>query len=278
MTTWLLIDCHYLMYRAHYAMGQLRHEGQATGATFGFFRDLIALSDRFDTNRFVFCFDYGESRRCDDLECYKQNRKKNPRPEEELLEHKAIKKQIHQLRTSTLYKLGFRNILFQGGYEADDIIASVVQNSIAYEDEAIIVSSDSDLLQLLESNRVLMYNPAKKKITNAKSFRQEWGIPPCFWADVKAMAGCTSDNIPGIRGVGEKTACKYLAGKLDSTSKKYKSITDNVEITTRNLRLVKLPYKGVGEFELQDDKPNRKAWKEITGEMGMESIRTMGVF
>ena len=274
MTTYLLLDCHYLCYRNHYALRNLSHNGESTGAIYGFFRDLIIFKDLFDTDRFIFCFDLGKNKRTELFPLYKSTRKKEWTVEQQE-EHHVIHRQIEDLRTEHLPRLGFQNILFQPGYEADDIITSVVKNSLTENDDAIIVSSDGDLLQLLSHN-IILYNPAKKKCTNRKSFVKQWGIEPCFWGDVKAMAGCVSDGIPGIEGIGEGTASQWFAGKL-KMGKKMRKIENGLDIYAENVKLTKLPFLGVEKFRLKEDKIDKNEWQKLMKEMGMDTIRNVSL-
>jgi hypothetical protein len=171
---------------------------------------MIAVNDNktkhlmHNTKQIAFCFDHGKPKRARLYPAYKANRK----PESiEDKEHRSERnRQINLLRNEYLPAIGFKNVFWQEGYEADDLIASIVRSNARLTDIAIL-SSDKDLYQLL-SPRVFMWNRGKK--TTLQSFYQEWGIKPDRWAEVKAMAGCTSDNIEGIDGVGEKTAIKFL--------------------------------------------------------------------
>lgn len=270
MRTWLVLDCNYLCYRSHFAMRKIYHDGDPTGATFGFFRDIVDLRDRFDTQNFVFCFDHGCGKRKELLSTYKESRESKSAIE--LEERAVIQKQIQDLRTKHLHRLGFKNVISQPGYEADDMIASIVRYSLSDEDDAVIISSDKDLLQLLDC-RTIIYNPGAKKLTNAKSFREEWGIDPTIWADIKAFAGCATDDIPGIDGVGEKTAVKWFLSQLTPGTKKYEAMSQGLDVYNRNIKLTRLPFPGVEIFKIFEDKIDRDAWREITGRMGMKSIK-----
>lgn len=273
MASYLVLDCSYLLYRSHYAMRSLKYEGIPTGATFGFFRDLITFRELFDPDALVFCFDRGKGKRQELIPTYKSSRKKEW-TEEEWEEHKELQRQMTNLRTKYLRRVGFKNILSQPGYEADDLIASIVRYSLTENDDAVIISSDGDLLQLLSHNTVL-YNPAKKKCINAKSFRKEWGIEPCLWADVKALAGCISDDVIGIPSIGEKTASKWFSGKLSQESKKYKTINENLEVYNRNIKVIRLPFPGTEVFEIVEDKIDQNEWQKVMDEMGMSTIRNV---
>lgn len=271
MRTWLLLDCNYLCWRSFHAMGQLRHGDIRTGMMFGFLRDVVHLQDIHNTNKIAFCWDCGTSVRKVVCPTYKQKRHdKKLKPDDELIQ-KEFYKQMKLLRTKYLREIGFQNIFWQEGYEADDIIAAICE-TLPEKHEAIIVSSDKDLYQLL-SPRILIWNPHKNKAVTADSFSREWGLTPSQWVDVKAMAGCHTDEVPGIPGVGEKTAAKFLRGKLKAESAAFQKIVKGNKLWKKNKQLVKIPYPGTEVFELAArDQINEKKWKEITKELGMQSL------
>lgn len=267
MKTYLLLDCNYLVWRAHYSTGHLSHKGTPTGSIFGFFKTINELQNRFATTRLVFCFDHGRSKRYKLSKKYKSNR--------ELTEEKIeVHKQINALKFKYLKKVGYKNICYAKGYEADDIIASIAKN-IKYPHHAIIVSADKDLMQLLDyDQRIQVYNPSSKKLYTHSMFMQEFGISPNRWAEVKAMAGCSSDNIEGIPGVGEKTAIKELTvgttGKVKDKIKKYNS---NEKWKKKQIKLVTIPYKGCPVFKLKKDVLDPQACAKLLDNLGFQSLK-----
>lgn len=240
-TNWIIMDTSYIVYRSQYAMKE------EASPLFSFFATVLSLRERFDSEQFIFCFDRGKLMRNDLLPSYKE-RVVDPIYEEE---HKKAKHLMNKLRKDILPSLGFENLLSQPGYEADDIIASVVHNSLM-DDPAVIVATDKDLLQLLVGDQVVMYNPNKEEITNESKFKKQWpGLEPKDWAMVKAIAGCRSDNVPGIAGVGEPTAAKFLQGLLPRHYATYDKIAKCpvADIEFRK-RLTKLPFEGTKVFDL----------------------------
>ena len=101
------------------------------------------------------------------------------------------------------------------GYEADDIIATCVE-AARTERPVVIVGSDKDLMQLVDS-RTVMVDPVKKILVTPDTVREKFGVGPELMIDLQAMAGDSSDNIPGIKGVGPKIAAELLGtwGSLD---------------------------------------------------------------
>ena len=264
----LLIDTSYLAYRAYYSgLGQLAYDFIPTGVTYGVLKEVRYLMDHFSTNRIAFCFDFGKPNRSLIYPQYKGNRKKG-KTEQELAAILSVKKQVHMLRKEYLSMVGFRNILFHKGYEADDVIAKVIQDRP--NREFVIVSSDHDLYQLLGKN-VSVWNPAKKERITEELFRERFNCGPDTWKLVKAMAGCSSDNVEGIQGVGEKTAIKYICGAL-TKGKVFDKIITGTKVWKRNINLVSLPYPGINSFELFKDEVSPEGWEALTSKLGFKSL------
>jgi len=270
---YLILDCNYLAHRAKHVFGELSDKGSATGVVYGFLKDILILRERFDTNRFVFCWDYGKNIRLKSYPPYKQNRRVEVLEDDEQEFEDAFHLQVDQLREIYLYTIGYRNVFFQKGYESDDVIAMVCKTLVPYLEEGIIVTADQDLFQLIRRN-IDWYNPRSKELMTRVKFKKTFGIPPRKWAKVKAIAGCTSDNVKGIAGVGEITALKYLCKELKKTTKAYKNIKAGWKtVVLRNRPLVELPYKGTKPTRLVEDKVTQKGWDKVTKALGMRGIR-----
>lgn len=269
---WLLLDCNYLAYRAFHAYGRLSHDDIPTGVVYGFMRDLLTLQDRFATDRLAFCWDFGKPLRCREYQKYKEDRRNKVYTPEELEDYILLRSQIRLLRSQYLPSLGHKNNFYQHGYEADDVIASLVKQSLPPRTDTIIISADHDLFQLL-GRYVTMYNPHRKELMTEQLLREQYGVSPTAWVEVKAIAGCSSDNIQGIKGVGEKTAAAFLGGRLKETTKAYQAITQGNRIWRRNLKLVELPLYGVKKFKLREDDVSTAAWQALVDRLGFESLR-----
>lgn len=273
MDKWLIFDANNLAYRAFYAIPQLTHEGVQTAMAYGVFRDIIRCQDEHGTRNIAFCFDHGKSRRALVYPAYKNTRASSGDVDADAAKVE-LQRQIRRLATLYLPAIGFRNIFHQKGYEADDLIAHLAVIALPRDATAVIVSNDHDLYQLL-SSRVSIWDPRKKKLITEKTFTQEYGVAPTQWADVKAIAGCKSDEIAGIVGVGEKTAIKYLRGELPSHVKTHKAIVKGDSIWRRNLSLTRLPYSGVRPLELVPDEVTPSKWRCTLKRLGIKSLRDL---
>ena len=247
----LVIDCNNLGYASAYATGDLTYEAKPTGVLFGFLSQIYKLAEYFGCGRFVFCWDSRKSYRKKAYPSYKEHRRKDL-TSEEWDNLRKVYEQFDLLRKEVLPQMGFSNVFHQAGYEADDLIAHVVQR---FPDEYIIVSTDNDLWQLIDKGRkgktfVKVFNPRTKKLIGYKEFVASWGIEPYKWAEIKAIAGCPSDGIEGVKGVGEATAVKYVLGTL-LKGKIRERIESSQEIIRRNRPLVTLPYAGVRPINIE---------------------------
>lgn len=265
----LVLDVHYLCHRAFHTQGHLSWEGISTGVIFGFLKDIPRLKDELRTDRVAFCFEHKESYRCSLFPGYKCKRRAF-KTDKEKEAYGSLQSQIQLLRTKYLPVIGFKNIFCFPGMESDDIMAEIAKKE---KGEVILVTADSDLYQCL-SPTVSIYNPHKQVRFDDIWFKKIYQIDPRDWAIVKAVAGCSTDNVPGVGGVGEKTALKFLKGELPKTSKAYHSImSPSGKFTVRrNRQLVELPFEGCPTPVIQKDDITRKGWKDVCSQLGMKSI------
>jgi DNA polymerase I len=263
----ILIDANSICHMAKHSMGDLSWEDKKVGVLFGFLYQLLSLSKRFESNRFIFAWDSRGSIRSEIFPDYKKGRKKDKTPEEKELDVIAYE-QFELLQHSILPEIGFTNNYWQDKYEADDIIASIVKHN---HEKIVIVSTDEDLYQLLSDN-VSIYSIKKKQEYTHHNLWKDFHIPPLDWIDVKAIAGCSSDGIPGVVGVGEKTACKYLNRQLGINLKTYRSIKDSADIIERNMKLVALPYPGTKVINVTKDVPSLKGFLAVCTRYGFASF------
>uniref|UniRef100_A0A6M3LV35 Putative exonuclease n=1 Tax=viral metagenome TaxID=1070528 RepID=A0A6M3LV35_9ZZZZ len=247
----IIVDCNYLGFVNKYALSEgLTYRGGRTEIVFGFFRQILEIAKRFETTHFAFCWDSKESLRKKIFPDYKANRHKEDRSEEEKSSDIEVFKQFDEIRLIGLKLFGFENIFHKEGYEGDDLMASIVKMRQGIN---IVISTDNDLFQLLDF--CSLYNLSKKEMTTKKIFTCNYSIEPDQWVEVKALAGCKSDYVPGIPGVGEKTAIKYLKGELKS-SRTLEKIQSSDSIIKRNRTLVSLPLEGLEVLPLRKAKKN----------------------
>jgi DNA polymerase-1 len=201
-----VLDSYAFIYRSYFAFMNrpLRNaSGANVSAAFGFFRFLFALFDQRNPGAFAAVFDpAGKTFRHDIYPEYKATRQKTP---EELHAQVPLVEEI-------LRALGVR-VLRADGFEADDLIAALATRSRAEGRECWIVSGDKDLLQLvggsvkaLRPDSSFAYNPY-----GPEEVREEWGVEPERILDYLSLIGDASDNVPGVPGVGDKTALKLLS-------------------------------------------------------------------
>lgn len=171
------------------------------------------------------------------------------------------------IENTIIPNLGFANNYKADGYEGDDVIASIVKSHP--NRKFVIYSDDNDYIQLVNDNVALAWVRDSSKAGNIPLYTK-WrlqqgdalrGLPPYKWADVKAIAGCRSDAVPGIKGIGTDTAVEYLLNgrqlftKTGKPSLKQKKIEDAIargEVALWD-KLVRLPLEGVPKFELVPD-------------------------
>lgn len=263
----LVIDCNYLGHRARYTTGPLSYKDKPTGVIYGFLNQLLTLAKKTTPDEVVFTWDSRKSKRKECYPWYKQGRKNDEGPDQETLD---AFQQFSQLREEILPDIGFVNQHIQTGYEADDIIAALVQSDP--KRQFVVATSDDDLLQLLDHCSI--YNLGKDKMITADSFIQDHDINPKQWVEVKKIAGCSSDSIPGVTGVGEKTAIQYLKGNMKPNSKKYKAIQTSKDIIERYEWLVKLPLPGTETPHIKRTEFNPPKMQMMCSDLGFSKAKS----
>lgn len=272
---WCIIDVSNRAHAAFHTTGALSNNGESTGVLFGFLRDLRRYAEEFATNDFVFAFDgpQGKGHRELSFPFYKEPRRKRTFTDAEETARDGLREQIRALRDRILPELGYGNTFHAPGYEADDLIASVVAN-LPPGDMAVIVSTDKDLYQLL-SRRVDI--AVRGGFLTRHDFAAVYGVHPSQWPEVKAIAGegPDGDNIPGVDGVGEATAAKWIRGELGA-GKKRTDIETFVKTMHYdiNLALVTLPWPGCPECRPEPDAPADPAvWDRVCDRLGFATLR-----
>lgn len=202
----ILVDGNNLLFRSYYATaysGNLMQnsKGFPTNAIYGFVNMINKIITEEEPKYMIVAFDKGKTFRHEQYDFYKQGRSETP---EELKVQFPIAKDILNAMGIKYYECD--------NYEADDIIGTFARYCDEEEDFiGTIVSSDKDLLQLISPDIDMKLLKQKDYIRyNEQTFFDDYGIPPKQVVDLKALMGDPSDNIPGVKGVGEKTALKLL--------------------------------------------------------------------
>jgi DNA polymerase-1 len=198
--TLLLIDGYGFVFRAFYALPPLTDpSGAPVGAVYGFLKMVLKLIREQPVTHIAVVLDHGEKTFRNTLyDGYKAHRP--PAPEEICVQFPLIRETCAALR------LAVRDI---PGYEADDVIASLASRAVQAGMQVRIVSADKDLMQLVTDD-VLMLDPVKNITLDREAVRAKTGVYPERVRDFLALTGDASDNVPGVPGVGPKTAVALL--------------------------------------------------------------------
>ncbi|MPY91798.1 MAG: DNA polymerase I [Acidimicrobiia bacterium] len=223
----MLVDGNSLTYRAFFALpaDMATASGQVTNAVFGFTSMLINLMRDHRPDQVAVCFDRPEPTfRHAQLDTYKANRTAAP---------DILKQQVGLVR-QVIETLGIP-ILDLAGYEADDLIATLATQAAAEGMQVLVVTGDRDSYQLVEDPLVkVLYNRrgvSDYALYDEAGIEERTGVPPRLYLDYAALRGDTSDNLPGVPGVGEKTAAKLITmyGGIDG-------VFENLDAQTPKLR------------------------------------------
>ena len=239
----ILVDGNNLMFRSYYATAYSENmmrnsKGFPTNALYGFTTMMNKIINEEKPEYIAVAFDIGKNFRKQKYDFYKEGRQATP---DELIKQMPIARKI-------LDAMGIKYLELEP-YEADDIIGTLAKMAnIDPEYVATIISSDKDLLQLInEEVEVKLLKQTGFIRYNPETFKALYGIEPIKIIDLKALAGDSSDNIPGVRGIGEKTALKLLQeyGSLEG-------IYENID-----------SIKGKTKEKLEVDRDNAFMSKEI---------------
>ena len=201
-----LVDGNNLMFRAYYATAysgnmMKNSKGFPTNALYGFVNMMQKIIEEEKPKYIMVAFDIGKNFRKEKYETYKAGRSETP---EELKLQMPVARKILEAMGIKYYELE--------PFEADDIIGTFAEgcnNNKEYD--ATIISSDKDLLQLITDEVEVKLLKTKDYIRyNPTNFKEDWGFSPIHMIDYKALAGDSSDNIPGVKGIGDKTAINLL--------------------------------------------------------------------
>ena len=266
-----LIDGSGYIFRAYYALPPLsrKSDGMPTGAVNGFCNMLFKLLEDSKSNEnkdkpthFAVIFDSARKNfRNEIFSDYKANR--SDAPDDLIPQFEYIRKSVEAFNLPSIEMIN---------YEADDLIATYVEHILEIGAKVTIVSSDKDLMQLYKKS-VRIYDPMKNKFINKDDIDKKFGVAPEKIIDVQALAGDASDNVPGVPGIGVKTAAE-LINKYDNLenllskakeikqNKRRETIIENKEKAIISKKLVTLkkdvPVKNkIEEFKLKNIDKNK---------------------
>ena len=255
--TIFLVDGSGYIFRAYYAMaysggGHLTNpEGTPVGAVYGFTNMMMKLLSDHEEAAIAVIFDAARANfRNDIYEDYKANRDETP---EDLIP------QFPLVREATK-ALGVPAVELEG-YEADDLIATYAQQAVAKGKKVVIISSDKDLMQLVTDD-IKMMDPMKNKIIGPKEVEEKFGVTPDKVIDVQSLAGDSVDNIPGVPGIGVKTAAQLINeyGSLEELlnraeeikqPKRREKLIENADMARISMQLVTLAQDAPVPVELE---------------------------
>lgn len=251
-----LIDASGYVFRAYHAIrGMSNSEGLATNAIFGYVNMLRkTIKDLNPTHVAVVMDPVGKSFRHSLYPEYKANRP--PAPED-------LKEQFPFIQPLT-EAMGFRTVV-EDGFEADDLIATLARASAEDGLNVVVVSADKDLTQLVQGT-VRMFDSMKAKWWTKEAVVERFGVPPGQIRDLLAIMGDSSDNVPGVRGIGPKGAAKLLQqfGSLDellertdevAANKQRENLVEHREMALLSQRLVSLRFDAPFDREWDSYQP-----------------------
>ena len=268
-----LIDGPSLVYRAFYALPESisTSTGEPTNAIFGFSSMLVKIVTDHGVQPTMVAWDAGSSGRTDLFADYKAGRRSRP----DLL--KAQWPAMEPL----IEAFGYRNVKVEG-FEADDVIASLAEQARTAGVPVTIVTGDRDVFQLIDEQGLVQVMATARGITETKLYNHQavidrYGLPPELIPDFYGLKGDTSDNIPGIPGIGEKTASELIQrfGSLEGVlshvreiggPKRKQSLIDHAEDARLSKRLATVKRDLPVEFDLKSEaarEPDRSQLREV---------------
>lgn len=273
-----VIDTFGFLFRSYYALPPLKSKtGFPTGLLTGFMNFISNIGKDFQTDYLVFALDAkGDTFRSEIYPEYKSHRPDVP---QDLLAQLPV-------AIDWIEKMGFKTAI-RTGFEADDIIASIAHDAKQKDLEVRIVSHDKDLYQLIEDDSIYLFDPIKKVVINEENCYAKYGVRPNQFTDYQSLLGDSADNVPGVKGVGAKTAEALIKeyGTLDNIyanlenveKKRWKTLlTDGKEMAFVSKQLVTLSHDchcidNLEEFTLPEENPILKI-ADILNEYDMNRI------
>ncbi len=204
----VILDSHGILYRAFFALGSapnpmMSSKGELTFATYGYAESLLRVFDQLNPTHICAAWDAkGKTFRHEAREDYKATRRETPN---DLLPQMARVREMLDAFAIPVYEAP--------GFEADDVAGTIATKAAAEGVETWIVTLDTDLVQLIRPNlNLFMFRPYQRDtvVYDVQAASERWGFSPPYMTDFKALRGDSSDNIPGIKGIGDKTAANLI--------------------------------------------------------------------
>ena len=235
----VLVDGSSYLYRAFHAFPPLTNSaGEPTGAMYGVLNMLKSLISQVQPSHIAVVFDAkGKTFRDEMFEQYKSHRP--PMPDD-------LRKQIQPLH-DIIRALGIPLLVIEG-VEADDVIGTLAVAASKANQKVLISTGDKDMAQLVDDN-IMLINTMNNTLLDREAVIEKYGIPPELIIDYLALMGDSADNIPGVAGVGEKTALGLLQG-IGSMAEIYANLDKVAELPIRGAK--KLGDKLLAEKEMAD--------------------------
>ena len=281
--TLLVIDGHSIAFRAFYALPVEKFvtaQGQHTNAVYGFASMLIKILEKYQPSHVAVAFDVSRhSFRTEEYPEYKGTRDATP---------EEFKGQIELIR-DLLTAMGIRS-LSREGFEADDFLATLAHRGTQADMRVFVVSGDRDSFQTVTDTVTVLYpglTPGDLREMTPERIEDKYGVPPYRYPEIAALVGEASDNLPGVPGVGPKTAAQWINrfDGLDNllenadqvTGKRGEALREHVEDVRRNRRLNHLLTDMDLECELDDlrrDVTDRQSLAALCDALEFRSLRS----
>ncbi|MDR3071158.1 MAG: DNA polymerase I [Endomicrobium sp.] len=222
MKRFFVIDGNAYVHRAYHAFPPFfTSDNRQVNAIYGFMKLLFKIKNNFKPDYIAVCFDYpSKNFRHEIFSEYKANRKPI---EKALIDQMPIAREAVEA-------LGVEQIEIEG-YEADDLIATITENNKKNNVQTVIVTGDKDILQLIENGIVSVWDDSKDVMYDTNKVKEKYNVTPKQLSDVFALMGDVADNIPGVRGIGEKTAIKLIK-EFETLG----NVLENINSTKGNIR------------------------------------------
>lgn len=270
----VFIDASWLAHKAKHAMGHLSFQGDGTGIIFGCLQQILTVctNPRVKSNRVGLFFD-GPKNFCLRRKAYPPYKKRpGPKTPEDRQASETMLDQLRELRKTILPAIGIP-VYRQIGLEADDLMAQAAVQTDRAGERGIIITADGDLWQCV-SNSIHWYDPTPGRdlYMDRERLFSDHRVGPAEWGEVKCIAGCSTDNVAGIPGVGVKTATDWVWGLLPLTSKKLETIKQQYKaVVRRNGPLVRLPHKQTKDVVWREPEYDVKTFFDVAREYGFQS-------